>query len=116
MNFIKNIAILIFMIFFFYSCQQGIQFNPDFRVSDVKKLPELVCSDLDYGVISVRNEFISCSSPEFTHMACMTEDKVKELTALLTRADIPRTKRIELIKSLSKIIWWDNYIPVSIQE
>jgi hypothetical protein len=104
----KQLALLIFMIYFFSSCQQGTNFNPDFYVSDTRKYPELICQDIDYGVVSEENEFISCSSAEFMRGAWMSEQKIKDLAELLVRAKIPKDKRDEILKMFNKAIWWNK--------
>ena len=114
MNILQQLAIVIFFLYMCSSCQQGINFDGDFRVSETRAYSEEVCSSIDYGVISERNEFISCSSPSFSRMVCLTEDKFKELVEILTRAEMPREKRKELIRELSRSIWWEDHDKVEL--
>lgn len=108
MDTLKKLLLCFFMLYICSGCRTGVSYDPDFRVSEKKEFPDMLCSFNDYGVVSEKGEYVSCSSQEFTRMACLTEDKIKELADILSRAEIPAERRRALLKEFHKSLWWED--------
>ena len=89
---IKNFLLLLILTIFASGCG-GIKFNPDFYVGDY----------LNNAVVNEKGEFIFADTPAFNGMACLTEEKVKELREILIRARMPKEAKKKMYSTLSKL-------------
>lgn len=85
-------------LLFFSSCgtNNGITFDPDFFVGDYQRM----------GIVNRDNFFVPAFDPTFNNYACMSEEKVKELSVILHKAKMPKVQKSILEKQLAKTIWW----------
>ena len=85
---------MIFILLFFASCSQGINFDPQWHMGDSRYAQIVPREPLD---------IVSCYDPEFDRYACMHEDKVKELRELLIRARLPADQEAILLGKLPEV-------------
>lgn len=67
------------MILLGSSCDRGIKWNPDFYIGDHKQ----------EAIVNEENKIIFANEPEFSKVACLTEEKIMELAEILRKARIP---------------------------
>jgi len=72
------------------SCTTGIKFDPDWHVGDYQNV----------AIVNEQGQFVFADESNFNNYACMSEQKVKELVTILSRARIPKQDLIRINKML----------------
>ncbi len=90
----NSILLLALILLTFWSCTTGVTFNPDFHKADHNLM----------AIVPEKGEPILCEMPRFSDFACMSDEKIKELRALLLKARLPKEDKIKVINALDRML------------